>query len=185
MCTRQLKTGPFFRWLAKQPDLDTVQIWLGMRAAESQDRNKNYGHLENGEVYDLEDISGECPKSCQKVKAVLPIVEITTPEVFQLLRNRGDKINPLYAKGHKRVGCFPCVLAGKGTMRLTARDPEGRANLARVGDAIKIVQWARPEMDVAAFFDHDVDLLLGKKEADPFGFNEDQDDAGGCSWCNL
>lgn len=183
MCTRQLKTGPWFRWLAQQPDKDTVEVWLGMRSAESADRRENYGALKNDDAYAMGDISGECLASCRNVVTRLPIVEVTTPGVFQFLRDRGDAVNPLYAKGHKRVGCFPCLLAGKGSMKLTASDPEGRANLRIIGDAIKVIQWARTD----AFFDHDVDALLDGG-FDPFGLlrpEDDEETAGGCSWCNI
>lgn len=181
MCTRQLKTGPWFRWLAKQPDLAFCEVWLGMRAAESPDRRENYGALSNGDTYKMGDISGECLASCRDVVTRLPIVEVSTPGVFRFLHERGDRVNPLYAKGHKRVGCFPCLLAGKASMQITAQDPIGRENLARIGDAIKIIQWARKD----AFFDHDVDALLDGN-FDPFGLlQDDEQTAGGCSWCNI
>lgn len=185
MCTRQLKTGPWFRWLAAQPDRGEMLIYLGMRAAESTNRMDSYGALDPMEVYAMGDLSGECPASCASVRGQLPIVDLTTPSVYQRLRDRGDKINPLYGMGHKRVGCFPCVLGGKATMQITARDPVGRENLGLVGDAIKIIQWARPELADQKFFEHDVDAILAG-EHDPFGFMDpEEEQTGGCSWCNL
>lgn len=187
MCTRQLKTGPWFRWLKQQPDHDVSLVYLGMRAAESNNRRANYGHLNDLDVYVMGDISGECPASLRNVRAQLPIASWSTPRVFEFLRKRADKINPLYAMGHKRVGCFPCILAGKGSMRLTARDPIGRENIGRLSDAIQLMRWARPEIQVEDFFDHDLEALLNMKEVDPFGFQEadDTEQVGGCSWCNL
>lgn len=182
LCTRQLKTGPWFRWLAKQPDLDTIEVWLGMRASESQNRRENYGGLLNGDVYAMGDTSNECPASCRNVATRLPIVEVSTPSVFEFLRRRGDKINPLYKKGHKRVGCFPCVLAGKNSLRLVASDPVGRENLLTVQAAVQVIQWARQD----SFFEHDLDDILSGRN-DPFGLltQDDDEQAGGCSWCNL
>lgn len=186
MCTRQLKTLPWFRWLAAQPDYANMLVFLGMRAQESTKRMENYGDLDPMEVYDMGDISGECPAHLKHVRAQLPIVAMGTPDVFDFLRLRGDKVNPLYSMGHKRVGCFPCILAGKASMAITARDPEGRVHMGMIGDAIKIIQWARPELEVEVFFEHDMDAILGAREPDPFGFMEEDDgQAGGCSWCNL
>jgi 3'-phosphoadenosine 5'-phosphosulfate sulfotransferase (PAPS reductase)/FAD synthetase len=187
LCTRQLKTGPWFRWLARQEDKDHLLVYLGMRAAESNDRRKNYGHLENNDLYEMGDVSGECPKSCAKVSVQLPIVSMSTSAIFEFARKRGDKLNPLYKMGHKRVGCFPCVLAGPRSMKMTARDPEGRANLALLGEIVQVVKWARPDQDLSQFWPHDVDAILsGKDDLDPFGWRDQQEDnAGGCSWCNL
>ncbi|MNY29495.1 Phosphoadenosine phosphosulfate reductase family protein [compost metagenome] len=130
------------------------------------------------------DTSNECPASCKNVATRLPIVEVSTPSVFEFLRQRGDKINPLYSRGHKRVGCFPCVLAGKNSLRLVASDPVGRDNLLTVQAAVQVIHWARQE----AFFEHDLeDILSGR--SDPFGLlsdaEETEEQAGGCSWCNL
>lgn len=187
LCTRLLKTGPWFQWLKQQPDSNDYLVFLGMRAAESPNRRDKYGSLANLDVYRLGDISGECPASLKEVRAQLPIVTRSTSWVFEFLRSRGDKVNPLYAKGHKRVGCFPCALAGKASMRLTARDTIGRANIGAMSDAIQLIQWARPELVISDFFDHDLEAILNLKEPDPFGWEEQEDEeqVGGCSWCNL
>lgn len=186
LCTRLLKTDPWFKWLKTQPNLDEVLIFLGMRAAESPNRRENYGGLANLDVYDLGDISGECPAGLRSVRAQLPIVTRSTPWVFEFLRARKDKVNPLYAKGHKRVGCFPCALSGKSSMRITVRDPVGRANIGAMSDAIQLIEWARPDLVISDFFDHDLEAILNQKNDDPFGFEaEDDEQVGGCSWCNL
>lgn len=185
-CTRDLKTTPWFRWLREQPDKDTLHVYLGMRSAESQDRRENYGNLSGDDIYEMGDLGNGCPKSCAKIKVSLPIVGVSTPAVYEALRRRGDKINPLYAKGHKRVGCFPCLLAGKGSVTLVARDPEGRANLERVQDAVQIIHWARGRD--YAYFKHDIPAILKAAAFDPFGLHEpvedDEQTEGGCSWCN-
>lgn len=190
MCTRQLKTDPWFKWLASQPDRDDVLVVLGMRAQESQQRMANYGQLDPADLYDMGDISGECPAAIRETKAQLPIVDLSTNQIFEFLRERGDRVNPLYAQGHKRVGCFPCIMAGAGNMRLTARDPVGRENMGRIADAVKIIQWARPELHVEEFSPTLTRLeeILAAKD-DPFGFydvpGEEEDTGAGCSWCNL
>ncbi len=185
LCTRILKTGPWFKWLKEQPDAMEMLVLLGMRAAESTNRRSNYGDLSDSDIYRMADISGECPAALREVRCQLPIVSMSTPRVYSTLRERGDKINPLYALGHKRVGCFPCLLAGKGSMKLTVRDPVGRKNIEIINHAIKFVEKKRPELVISDFFDHDLDDLLANKEQDPFGILEDDEQtAGGCSWCN-
>jgi 3'-phosphoadenosine 5'-phosphosulfate sulfotransferase (PAPS reductase)/FAD synthetase len=187
MCTRLLKTGPWFKWLAEHHQYQNSIIYLGMRAAESPGRRSSYGDLKDDDVYDMGDISGECPTKLRKIRTQLPIVTWSTPTVFEFLRARGDKINPLYSKGHKRVGCFPCLLSGPTSMALTARDPEGREHLRQVQQALAFVEERRPTIMVNKLFPHDIAALLDKKEADPFGFLETEEDAqaSGCSWCNL
>ena len=39
----------------------------------------------------------------------LPILNWSSQDVFDLL---GDEVNPLYAQGFDRVGCFPCLASG-------------------------------------------------------------------------
>lgn len=182
-CTRNLKTGPWFQWLAKQKDRDTFLLLLGMRAAESPQRRGNYGHLIDGEAYPLGDIANKAPKRVKAIQVQLPIVSWTTPAVFDFLRSRGDLVNPLYHRGFKRVGCFPCILAGASTLRLAIRDPVGRKHMEQVRSEVIRIQAANP----ARYYEHDLDKLLDRKEADPFGFSsqEDEEQAGGCSWCNI
>ena len=185
VCTDRLKTTTFFKWLQSRPmaEVDDMLILLGMRAAESNNRRERYKDNTDEDLYTMLEVNQNCPKDVGHVKVMLPIVEWTTPTVFEFLRKRGDKINPLYAKGFSRVGCFPCVLAGKQTMRLVARDPHGRENLRSLQQAIEIVRAGNPR----ALFDQDIPSLLANKEADPFGIfeMEEEEQAGGCSWCNL
>lgn len=186
-CTRALKTDPWFKWLSKQPDRGTLTVWLGMRAAESNDRRANYGDLDEDEVYSMGDLGNKCPAACRDVLVQLPIVQRSTPSVYEFFRKRKDKINPLYSRGHKRVGCFPCALGGNGTMRLAARDPEGRENLAQMSGAVQAIFWAKPVDKPESIFRHDLEKIL-EGEHDPFGLLEpiadDEQTEGGCSWCN-
>lgn len=186
-CTKHLKTRPWFAWLKEQPDHASMLVLLGMRAQESADRKEKYGELADGDEFEMGDISTECPKALRKVRTQLPIVSWSTQRVFEFLRDAGDKVNPLYARGHKRVGCYPCVLAGQRDFKLAARDPVGRAHIEAIRQEIVFIKSRRPLMNEKDFFDHDLAAMLDKKEADPFGFNDDEadDNAGGCSWCNL
>ena len=62
----------------------------------------------------------------------LPIVDWTTERVFDYFNERGIPLNPLYARGHVRVGCYPCLLARKSEWQAAAADPTGRAHIERL-----------------------------------------------------
>lgn len=184
VCTEELKLKPWFAWLKKQPDKDSILIWLGMRAPESTQRMERYAEFRNDEVFDLGDLQPrKTPKAIRHIKCQLRIVEQTTPWVFEFLRSRKDKINPLYGMGHFRVGCFPCALAGKRTMHLTARDPVGRQHMQALDVQVKRVFAIRKFDEPERVFEHDLQAILEHKDADPFGLRDD--DGGGCSWCNI
>lgn len=189
MCTRQLKTKPWFQWLAKQTDKATLLVYLGMRQQESPDRAARYADLANDDEFNMGDISGECPKGSALIRCSLPIVDWSVSRVFTFLRERDDKVNPLYARGHKRVGCYPCVLAGKRDFTLAARDPVGREHIIQLAAGMAYVKKMRPDVNVEQFFDHDLEAILAAKEDDPFGFftkdEPEEDNAGGCSWCSM
>lgn len=182
-CTKQLKLKPQFAWLAAHPHRGELLMWLGMRAAESIHRNKNYGGLDPNERHRLRDLNSDCPKRSD-CAVELPIVDKSTGWVYDyLLRKRKDRINPLYAQGHERVGCHPCVLAGKKDFAIAARDPEGRERIKDLQQAIIFVKKLHPDENLDGLFDHDLEKILAG-EADPFGIY-DKDEAGGCSWCSI
>ena len=47
-----------------------------------------------------------------------PIKDLTSKKVFEELKKRKIPINPLYDKGFKRVGCFPCFLQKKEILKI-------------------------------------------------------------------
>jgi len=110
-CTGNLKIKPskeFYSLLSENQG--GFEVWLGMRSTESKARSKRYNNIIDNELYHPHEILPSFfPKYLGKrgVKFRLPILNLETKEVFNLLKN--DKINPLYLKGHNRVGCFPCL----------------------------------------------------------------------------
>jgi len=92
------------------------EIWYGMRSAESQQRSNKYSGFDREELYEMGELfSNLWPNfmaSCLMAK--LPIVDMSTEQVFKEIKNRGIEYNPLYDEGtNDRVGCYPCLLAGK------------------------------------------------------------------------
>lgn len=97
-CTEHLKLWPQKFYLADHfPDHEWV-IYLGIRSAESKARSTRQPFAFNT-FFD-----------CMEV---LPLLYQTTDWVFAYLESKGVPPNPLYALGHDRVGCFPCIHANK------------------------------------------------------------------------
>lgn len=185
-CTSRLKIQPFALWLYHQGmHKKRTLVLLGMRGPESQNRAANYDDVSHTDMFSICDVSKDYQKRLAPVQCNLPIVNMLTSQVFTALREAGDKVNPLYAKDHDRVGCYPCLLAGNKEWELAARDPQGRKHieeLVRIEDEIKTTSTKKlirihPERDVRAL------LKRAGKPVDPFGFLDDGD--SGCQHCNF
>jgi 3'-phosphoadenosine 5'-phosphosulfate sulfotransferase (PAPS reductase)/FAD synthetase len=123
-CTEHLK-----RDLAVSYQLDliaqgyTVVSWQGVRRDESLNR-RNARKFER-----LDD----------RMYVFRPLVDWTAEQVFDYAAQQGIEPNPLYKCGMGRVGCMPCINAGKGEIKEIA---------LRFPDHIeKIAEW---EQKVAA-----------------------------------
>ena len=182
-CTSRLKQEPFAEWLRSNFDLskpDQCHIFMGMRADESRNRSTKYGELEWDTIITLPDIASAYPQNeFRHVTVSLPIVELSTEDVFAELARRDNKVNALYAKGHHRVGCYPCLLARNSEWEAAVRDPVGRQHVERlvqIEDKFKAEKNPRklikihPTRDVRG-------LLAGSKL-------EESDDAA-CGWCSI
>lgn len=189
-CTDELKIKAFNQWLDKRKDLDQLIVLMGMRAQESTPRLEKYGELSPDDEFSLCDLStNKVPARFRLVRVRLPIVHRSTAWVFEYLRDAGERINPLYARGHKRVGCYPCILASISSFRLAARDPVGRETVIKLRD-FKALLGGHPDRkhDPELLIPHDLDTILEKADYDPFGFNEADDEGdsgGGCQWCAI
>jgi len=108
-CTDRLKLRPsrdFYKKLSE--DQGGFEVWLGMRSDESRQRRKRYEDMVDDELYPPHEVLKSYPKYLSKngVFFKLPILNWTYAEVIHYLEG---KENPLYKKGCKRVGCFPCL----------------------------------------------------------------------------
>lgn len=187
-CTDELKIQAFNHWLNRRRDLHRIVVLMGMRSPESQQREARYAGIAPDDEFNLKDMN---PKKVwakfRVVRVRMPIVTMTTPAVFNMLRDRGERINPLYARGHKRVGCYPCILAGKNDYRLAARDPEGRETIVKLRDFKAFLAYGllKGKYEPDVIIPHDLDEIL-ETDDDLFGFYDDADDAdAGCQWCAM
>ena len=136
-CTERLKQRPFAAWLeAGGYNAGNAEIWFGMRADESAARGAKYGALASDDVFTLADVStfygSGKRKALGAIPCRLPIIDWTTEKVFTYLRAEGAPINPLYARGHHRVGCYPCLLARKAEWQSAGKDATGREHLQKL-----------------------------------------------------
>lgn len=72
-----------------------------------------------------------------KNAVVNPIYKFTDQDVWNYIHFKGLQVNPLYAKGYKRVGCIGCPLAGSAQQRKQFADyPKYRLNYVKAFDRL-------------------------------------------------
>lgn len=117
-CTEELKIKPMIDYiLLHKEHLIIVQ---GIRAEESAQRKqmdkecsyfKYYFEPYNDKGKKFSYRGKEVRKWCKEYQAdvIRPIIQWTSEEVVQSIVQSGQRLNPLYYAGMKRVGCFPCI----------------------------------------------------------------------------
>lgn len=60
-----------------------------------------------------------------------PILRWSVAEVLAIHHRHGVPVNPLYFRGHNRVGCYPCIMSNKTDIRLVAEHAPERIALIR------------------------------------------------------
>lgn len=97
-CTEEMKLKPIRDWLIRERKGIPSISYVGIRAGESKRRAK----LPEQELNEYMDSL-----------VVRPILRWSEEDVFNFLKKKNIKPNPLYDLGYKRVGCFPCINASK------------------------------------------------------------------------
>ena len=117
-CTRQLKVEPLREYhdrVIAETDRDTINV-VGIRAEESEDRAAL-------PVFGFDDRWGGY--------VWRPMRDATVEDVIATHHRHGVPMNPLYLRGHSRVGCYPCIYATKEEIRLWAlHAPESVSEIA-------------------------------------------------------
>lgn len=110
-CTAELKLQPLRAYhdaLLSGPDahgIDGTVSAMGVRADESAARAKM------PEWEDDDEWGGWVWR---------PLLRWTVEDVLAIHARHGVPINPLYHRGHDRVGCYPCIYSGKEELRIIA-----------------------------------------------------------------
>lgn len=133
-CTRELKVEPLRAYhdrIVAETGRDTVSV-VGIRAEESDDRAKMtvFGFDERWGGY-----------------VWRPMIDASVPDVLALHHHHNIPVNPLYLRGHARVGCWPCIYASKDQIRLWAQDDP--ASVREVAALEKECESLRMERNVA------------------------------------
>lgn len=121
-CTTELKIAPTKRWIADRwKEGHEVIILNGKRRGESNERKRAMkGKSDRG----FSDYWG-----CEEW---MPLIDWTLEDIFSIHREHGIPLNPLYALGARRVGCWPCINCGKLEIRLVAKHrPEKIEEISR------------------------------------------------------
>ncbi len=118
-CTSQLKQGPIekaVRHHLKANGLTGLVVnCMGLRAQESCQRAKR-------EPLKLNEKNS---KAGREWYDWLPIFEMSTDEVFETIRARGEVPHWAYGKGMSRLSCRFCIMASKADLRISAeQNPE-------------------------------------------------------------
>jgi len=181
-CTSRLKQQPFAQWLRdnKLLGVNDCLIYMGMRSDESAKRKSKYGDLTPDDIFTLPDLSSEYGKEFINVKVSLPIVNWTTEDVFSFLKQRGDRVNTLYSKGHHRVGCYPCLLARNAEWEAAAKDPLGRKHIKELLDIEQeFIINKNPRKLIKVHQTRDVKGLYER------GVMGTETDDSQCGWCSI
>lgn len=109
-CTEQLKRNLAVEFQMSLIDQGHIVVsWQGVRRDESVNRRNTKR---------FEEVGGG-------LYIYRPIVDWTAQDVFDYCAHNTTKPNPLYLQGMGRVGCMPCINAGKNELReIAARFPE-------------------------------------------------------------
>lgn len=115
-CTSELKIRPMINWLLDDVK-EHVLIIQGIRWEESSARSKM---PKSCRFFNLDDKNYTIRrKDARKWIAkwddsvLRPIIDWSAMDVINYIQENGLKPNPLYYKGFKRVGCFPCIMSTK------------------------------------------------------------------------
>lgn len=147
-CTRELKIDPLRAYhdgLIDLSGIETVSA-IGIRADESQARAA------------MTEWTDE-PEGARSWGGYVwrPLLRWSVRDVLEIHNRHNVKVNPLYQRGHNRVGCYPCIYSGKEEIALlttdrvdTIRELEERVTSIRA--AANTVEHGRYKHELANFF---------------------------------
>lgn len=140
-CTVDLKIAPlrsYFDAIESDGQTETISA-LGIRGQESVKRS---------EMPEWED-SAEWGGYVWR-----PLMRWTVADVLNAHHRHGVSVNPLYRRGHDRVGCYPCIYASKEEVRLVAEFHPERIDEIRSLEAEFTAEMAARNASGAGRFKH-------------------------------
>lgn len=140
-CTVQLKIQPMIDYiLTHDDDLTIIQ---GIRAAESASRSKlpcsadyfaEYFANNDKSLYRKTDVKNWC-KNHQAIVS-RPMLGMSAQEIIDFILDNGQQPNPLYRRGSRRVGCYPCIYARLLEIKVMRKDEKYIKRVNELEDAI-------------------------------------------------
>lgn len=120
-CTSELKTAPIQRWIRQTYKGRDVVCVLGIRRAEGRAKEKGRATAPVSKLYVVKE--GKAPPLPVGSMDWNAIVEVQTPEVYQILAEMGDAIPDAYTVyGASRYSCCACIMASQGDLEAACRD---------------------------------------------------------------
>lgn len=150
-CTEQLKVEPlrvYYDAIERDTMTATVSV-VGIRAEESVARAK-FAAFE------------DCDRWGGWVWR--PILAWSVADVLDIHHRHGVPVNPLYLRGHNRVGCYPCIMANKDEVRLIATHSPDRIEQIAALEAEFTQERARRNADGSGKFAHPQATFFMSKE---------------------
>ncbi len=136
-CTALLKQVPVALYLMERKDVK--ELWFGIRAEESRRRKEKYGNLTPEDTWNYAEwlnnngyLRKRDLEKLTHIRCRFPIVNWMEERVFSYLKEKDIKPNPLYSKGHSRVGCYPCILGSWKDYKACWQTEEGRRNILKL-----------------------------------------------------
>lgn len=151
-CTRELKVLPLRAYhdaVIEAENVETISA-VGIRGEESTERAAMpafaFDDRWNGYIW-------------------RPMMLATIEEVLALHHRHGVPVNPLYLRGHSRVGCWPCIYANKGEVRLWAKhDPARVREVAALELECEALRAERNEVEPGRY-QHSIASYFQAREA--------------------
>jgi 3'-phosphoadenosine 5'-phosphosulfate sulfotransferase (PAPS reductase)/FAD synthetase len=154
-CTRELKIEPLREYhdrLIAETGVETICA-MGVRAEESEERAKM-------PEWELEEAGDRAWGGW----LWRPLIDWKIADVLAIHHRHGIPVNPLYQRGHDRVGCYPCIFAQKEEIRLIAKhSPERIDEIEALEDEASKERFYRNWDHAIEQFRKDVALLARGK----------------------
>lgn len=132
-CTTELKVIPMIDYILDKKE--NLIVYQGIRADESKSRSTMDAQCTYFKFYTQRKANGKYEGYRRKdvlawlerynADIIRPIFEWKANDVFDYIKAKGLRANPLYYEGFTRVGCFPCIMCRHGEIELlTRKHPE-------------------------------------------------------------
>lgn len=165
-CTAELKTIPMIDYILDEVQGDFV-VFQGIRAEESANRAKmatqcNYfKYYREPYGYDKKGKPKYHKYRCKEVLAYMekyatdvwrPVFDWTGQQVIDYIIENGQKPNPLYKMGYKRVGCYPCIMASQqDVLNISRQEPDRISYIADLEPILKSSFFSSDKIPARAY----------------------------------